>query len=102
MAHQNDPFDPVLTHPLDRTVDLGIILMQIAAIIRSLAGLQRAAVLAQIERIEAPSARDEPSRHVRLEKIVDISVQIQYGPRRSAPGRKADQSRRHAAFVIIG
>src|SRR6185369_16657194 len=66
-----------------------------------LARQQRAAVLAQVERVERVALGGEALGHVALEEVVDEAMHVEDSAARRVARRQAHQRRHHTAVVVL-
>ena len=85
---------------LDRRIDLGVILAYALAEIRVLLRPQRAAVLAQVERVERIAFGGEALGHVALEEVIAEAVDVERRAARRVACRQAHQGGDDRAVVV--
>jgi hypothetical protein len=103
VAAQRGPL--VLVAPGDdpqRRRDLGEILAEVTAVVGVGRVAERAAVLAQIERVEVVPLRVESVGQVDLEEVVGVAVDVQHGPSRGRRRTPPHQRGADRAVIIVG
>ena len=91
-----------LADDVDRARDLRVVLGDALAEVRVLVRAQRAAVLAQVERVEGVALHREALGEMALEEVVDEAVHEKHrAARRLAAVRQAHERRQHPAVVVV-
>ena len=89
-----------LGDPLPGLVDLGVVVAQVGDVVGGLVRTQRAAVLAQVERVEVVAALGPPLGVPGLEEVVGEAVHVQHRLGRRAGGGTPHQRRDDRALVV--
>jgi hypothetical protein len=87
---------------LQRAREVVMVLGDVLAEARVLVRQQRAAVLAQVERVEGIAFGRKALRHVALEEIVDEAMHVEHRTARRVGRGQAHQRRHHAPVVVVG